>query len=223
MGVALNICSKNDPTIGLTGFDHPSSELKPDDFIVKKVNWENKDRNIHEIAGEINIGEDAIVFIDDNPAERQIVADNAKCQVLPYELPDNAVQILDRSGFFESLGVFDEDKKRTERLKKFEELLELENKKRKYTLMKRGLTLVKEDKIEAWLEYVDKNTDDEIDASKVEALVSVMEKLEENSKKYPVSKSKGNSKKYSGLPRKKWKIHKQKSAFKSCKAWSKSF
>lgn len=113
MGVALNICSKNDPTIGLTGFNHPSSELTPDDFIVKKVNWENKDRNIHEIASEINIGEDAIVFIDDNPAERQIVADNAKCYVLPYELPDNAVQILDRSGLFESLGVSDEDKKRT--------------------------------------------------------------------------------------------------------------
>lgn len=113
-GIALNLCSKNDPAIGVTGFDHPSSELKADDFIVKKVNWDNKDLNIHGIASELNIGEDAIVFIDDNPAERQIVEDNTNCYVLPYEVPDNAVEIIDRSGLFESLGISEEDKKRSQ-------------------------------------------------------------------------------------------------------------
>lgn len=113
-GVALNLCSKNDPQIGLTGFNHPSSELGPDDFIVKKVNWDNKDLNIHAIANELNIGEDSIVFIDDNPAERQIVDDNTACYVLPYEVPDNAVAVLDRSGLFESLGISAEDKKRSQ-------------------------------------------------------------------------------------------------------------
>ena len=113
-GVALNLCSKNDPQIGLTGFDHPSSELQADDFIIKKVNWENKDQNIHGIAKELNIGEDSIVFIDDNPAERQIVEDNTICTVMPYEVPDNAVSVLDRSGFFESLGISEEDKKRSQ-------------------------------------------------------------------------------------------------------------
>lgn len=113
-GVALNLCSKNDEKLGLSGFSHPSSELTPDDFIVKKVNWENKDLNIHSIASELNVGEDSIVFIDDNPAERQIVSDNTVSYVLPYDVPDNAVSILDRSGLFESLGISEEDKKRSQ-------------------------------------------------------------------------------------------------------------
>jgi len=40
--------------------------LKWDDFIIKKVNWNEKSQNISEISKELNLGEDSLIFIDDN-------------------------------------------------------------------------------------------------------------------------------------------------------------
>lgn len=57
----------------LAGLNHPEGALRPDDFVIIKANWENKDRNIAETAAELNILPDSIVFADDNPAEREIV------------------------------------------------------------------------------------------------------------------------------------------------------
>ncbi|MFA7412445.1 MAG: HAD-IIIC family phosphatase, partial [Tissierellaceae bacterium] len=56
--------------------------LSKDDFTIMKINWERKSKNITEIADELNIGLDSIVFIDDNPAEREQVK---------IELPDVTV------------------------------------------------------------------------------------------------------------------------------------
>ena len=63
---------KNDLEIAKSGFDHPDSILKVDDFVAFKANWENKAKNIYEISQEINIGLESIVFVDDNPVERFI-------------------------------------------------------------------------------------------------------------------------------------------------------
>lgn len=111
-GISLNICSKNDETLGLEGLSHDASVLKPEDFIVKKINWDNKDENIHRIADELNIGEDAIVFVDDNPMERGIVSDRTDAYVLPLDQPENYVYMLDRSGLFECVSLSADDKKR---------------------------------------------------------------------------------------------------------------
>ena len=73
LGILLAICSKNNYEDGIKGLNHINSILKEDDFIIKKINWQDKATNIKEIAKELNIGEDAIVFIDDNPVEREIV------------------------------------------------------------------------------------------------------------------------------------------------------
>ena len=73
LGIILTVCSKNDHENAIAGLNHPEGALKPDDFIIIKANWENKDRNIIETAAELNILPDSIVFVDDNPAERAIV------------------------------------------------------------------------------------------------------------------------------------------------------
>lgn len=111
-GVSLNICSKNDENLYKEGFTHSASILKDEDFIVKKVNWVNKDENIHAIASEMNIGEDALVFVDDNPVERGLVEEQTKAAVVPVNSPESYVRMLDRSGFFECTHLSDEDKKR---------------------------------------------------------------------------------------------------------------
>ncbi len=73
-GVLLAVCSKNEPETALQGFSHPDSVLKLEDFSAFKANWNPKHENIREIALELNIGLDSLVFVDDNPAERALVA-----------------------------------------------------------------------------------------------------------------------------------------------------
>ena len=72
-GILLAVCSKNDGNIVKSAFKHLDSVLSVDDFVAFHANWEPKDINIRDIAREINIGLDSLVFIDDNPAEREIV------------------------------------------------------------------------------------------------------------------------------------------------------
>jgi FkbH-like protein len=73
-GIILAVCSKNDVENARAGLSHPDSILKLDDFSAFKANWNPKPANIREIAAELNIGLDSIVFVDDNPAERSLVA-----------------------------------------------------------------------------------------------------------------------------------------------------
>ena len=114
-GVLLAVCSKNEETSALEGLRHPDSALAPEDFTLIRANWEPKSRNIDAIAREINIGRDALVFFDDNPAEREIVS---------TQLPDVAVldpgqdvasyiTALDISGLFEIVTLSDEDLSRS--------------------------------------------------------------------------------------------------------------
>jgi FkbH-like protein len=74
LGILLAINSKNNLDDALEGLNHPSSILKEEDFILIKANWQHKNENIKAIAHELNIGEDALVFIDDNPVERDLVS-----------------------------------------------------------------------------------------------------------------------------------------------------
>ena len=107
LGVLLTVDSKNDEENALAGLNRPDSVLKPDDFIVIKANWNPKDRNLLETATELNIGSDSMVFIDDNPAEREIVRAQvsgvigATVAVPEITAPERYINILDRSGYFE--------------------------------------------------------------------------------------------------------------------------
>ncbi len=118
LGILLTVNSKNDMENALAGLSRPDSVLKPEDFLIIKANWENKDRNIKEIAEELNIGTDALVFVDDNPAERSIV----KMQVPDVAVPDMGDVVeyiirLDRSGFFEITQLSKDDYHRNEMYK----------------------------------------------------------------------------------------------------------
>ena len=83
MGVLLNIDSKNQEENALAGLKRPDSILSPEDFIVIKANWQPKDQNLREIASELNIGQDALVFVDDNPAERHMVEHQVPLAAVP--------------------------------------------------------------------------------------------------------------------------------------------
>lgn len=75
MGVLLNIDSKNEEENARAGLNHPDSALHEEDFISIKANWNPKDQNFRDIATELNLLPESLVFIDDNPAERHIVAE----------------------------------------------------------------------------------------------------------------------------------------------------
>ena len=73
-GIILSVCSKNNEDDVFDLWDkHSDIILKKKDFIVCKINWNDKADNIIEISNELNIGLDSIVFIDDSPSEREFI------------------------------------------------------------------------------------------------------------------------------------------------------
>ena len=115
IGVLLSINSKNDEANAIAGLNHPEGVLRPGDFVSIQANWLNKDENMRRLAKEINIGLDSFVFVDDNPAERDIVETQVpEVSVLPFSTPYESIRNLDRSGFFETLHVTDDDIHRNE-------------------------------------------------------------------------------------------------------------
>lgn len=118
LGVMLNINSKNDRENALKGFEHPSSVLKPDDFIEIEANWEDKHLNLRKIIQRLNIMPDSFVFVDDNPAERSVVANFLPdVEVLEITTPEEYRTLLDKSAFFETTVLSEDDKKRVEMYK----------------------------------------------------------------------------------------------------------
>lgn len=113
LGAVLNINSKNDEENALAGLAHPDSELSKDDFVTIKANWNPKDQNLREIAEEMNLLPESLLFIDDNPAERHIVTEQLPGVVAPeigeaYQYIAN----IDRGGYFEVTTLSEDDKKR---------------------------------------------------------------------------------------------------------------
>ncbi|KAA6330058.1 hypothetical protein EZS27_021197 [termite gut metagenome] len=84
-GIILTVCSKNNEQDVLEVWEqHPDNILKKKHFASYRINWNNKADNIKEIAEKLNIGLDSLVFVDDNPTERELVK-----QMLPMvEVPD---------------------------------------------------------------------------------------------------------------------------------------
>lgn len=127
MGLVLNINSKNDVENAIAGLNHPEGVLRPDDFIVIKANWNSKDMNFKEIAEELNVLPESLVFIDDNPAERHIVSE----QIPGVSAPEigeiyQYVRNIDRSGFFEMTSFSADDRKRTEMYRENKERAKLQ-------------------------------------------------------------------------------------------------
>jgi len=68
-GIVLTMVSKNNYDDVEEVFKKRDFPLKFDDFLIKKINWNPKSQNIQDIANEINVGIDSLLFIDDNPFE----------------------------------------------------------------------------------------------------------------------------------------------------------
>ncbi len=118
MGIILNINSKNEESNAIAGLRHIDSILKPEDFIVIKANWNPKSNNFKEIAQELNIGTDSLVFVDDNPAERAIINQELPEVSTPnMEIPYRYIEMLDHSGFFEVTNFSKDDFNKTEMYK----------------------------------------------------------------------------------------------------------
>jgi FkbH-like protein len=110
-GVILAVCTKNDAENAKEGFAHPDSILKLEDFSAFKANWNPKPGNICEIAAELNIGLDSMVFVDDNPAERTLVAEQLPEVAVPDVGSDVSLfaEALERERYFEVDRVVQED------------------------------------------------------------------------------------------------------------------
>lgn len=118
LGVMLNVNSKNEEENALAGLQHPDGALKPDDFIIIKANWEPKSKNLVDIASELNILPDSLVFVDDNPAEREIIRQQVVGTAVPeIGNPEEYIRVLDHSGFFEVTKLSEDDRNRNEMYK----------------------------------------------------------------------------------------------------------
>ena len=115
-GIILAVCSKNTEWIAKEPFEkHPDMVLRLDDIAVFVANWENKADNIRQIQSILNIGFDSMVFLDDNPFERNMVRENVP-QVTVPELPEDPADYLEylyTLNLFETVSFSNEDAERT--------------------------------------------------------------------------------------------------------------
>lgn len=115
-GVIVAVCSKNTESVAKEPFEkHPDMVLRLEDIAVFIANWENKADNIRQIQSILNIGFDSMVFIDDNPFERNIVRENIT-QIYVPELPEDPAEYLEflyNLNLFEAVSFSNEDAERT--------------------------------------------------------------------------------------------------------------
>jgi len=121
-GVILTICSKNNESDVLEAWDkNPFIVLKKNAFSAYRINWQDKATNIKELSGELNIGLDSMVFIDDNPTERELVKQMLPMVSVPdfpaqpYGLPAFYSRLVDQ--YFRVYSVTAEDRHKTEQYK----------------------------------------------------------------------------------------------------------
>ena len=116
-GIILAINSKNNFNDAIQVIkEHPHMILREKDFASIRINWNDKVSNMSEIAQELNIGTDSIVFFDDDPLNREFMR-SALPDVYTVELPKDSseyVNVLQELVEFSVFEVTDEDTKRAQ-------------------------------------------------------------------------------------------------------------
>jgi FkbH-like protein len=114
-GVQLGIVSKNDERVALEAIDrHPEMRLRRPHLAGWRINWDDKARNLADLVQELNLGLDAVVFIDDNPFERARIRE-ALPEVLVPDWPDDPCLFASRLmtlACFDTPAVSEEDRSR---------------------------------------------------------------------------------------------------------------
>ncbi len=111
-GILLAVCSKNQENVAKEVFEtHPEMVLRLEHISAFVANWDNKANNLREIAARLNLGLDALVIVDDHPAERELVRQLLPTVAVP-ELPEDPAdyrRVLDGHNFFEVVELSTED------------------------------------------------------------------------------------------------------------------
>ena len=118
-GVILAVCSKNNEADVMEAWDkNAAMVLKREHFSAVRINWQDKVTNMRELAAELNIGLDSMVFLDDNPIERELVKQLLPEVVVPdfpgksYQLMPFFKELVEK--YFRIYSVTDEDRSKTE-------------------------------------------------------------------------------------------------------------
>ncbi|MGO9403365.1 MAG: HAD-IIIC family phosphatase [Terriglobales bacterium] len=116
-GILLAVCSKNNLDDAMEAIEkHPGMLVRAKHFAAMRINWTDKAQNLREIAAELNVGIDALAFLDDNPFEREQVR-AALPEVIVIDLPKNPLEYASavrNCAAFERLTLSAEDQQRTE-------------------------------------------------------------------------------------------------------------
>ncbi len=114
-GVLLSIISKNQPENANAGLSLPQMILKKKDFVSIKTNWDPKSVNLSHLAQEISLLPESFVFVDDNPAEREIIRQQHPLTGIPImDSVEKYISAIDKSGFFEVTTLSNDDLNRAE-------------------------------------------------------------------------------------------------------------
>lgn len=116
-GIALAVVSKNTEAVALEAIDqHPEMVLRREDLAGWRINWNDKAENVISLTKELNLGLDAVVFIDDNPTERGRVAEACPDVLVPDwpRDPTRYATALRELDCFDQVALTDEDRRRVE-------------------------------------------------------------------------------------------------------------
>lgn len=118
-GIVLGIVSKNNEEDAEAAIrNHPAMLLRDDDFVSRKINWENKALNLKAMEGELNLTEGGFIFVDDNPVERETVKGECLDMLVP-DFPEDTTELLSFAediwfDYCRPLRVLGEDLKKTQ-------------------------------------------------------------------------------------------------------------
>lgn len=118
-GIILAVNSKNNKEDAEVAIQtHSSMLIRDEDFVCKKINWENKTVNLKSMESELNITESGFIFIDDNPIERETVKGECPEVTVP-EFPNDTTELLSFAediwfDYCRPLRVLGEDLKKTQ-------------------------------------------------------------------------------------------------------------
>ena len=144
-GILLAVCSKNNEDTAKEPFlKHPEMVLRLDDISMFVANWEDKASNIRRIQQTLNIGMESMVFLDDNPFERNLVRGMIPALTVP-ELPEDPaeyVAYLQGLNLFETASYSQEDAGRTRQYREEAERTRLQASFGSYNDYLKGLEMV---------------------------------------------------------------------------------